>query len=161
MKAGKRDGWRWVLLAAGVVLAACASFAVTDDAPDADKEAKLLEGTWKFVSLTTDGKEAPKEFVDKARWTFRGKEIIIPGPQAAKIAYKLDPGRSPKTIDLTGTEGPGKGKTLKGIYKLRKERLTICFSKGETQEKQDAPRPEKFDGANGQSLLVLELTDEE
>ena len=136
-----------------VILTVFASPAGADDA--SDKESKLLDGTWKFVSLTVDGDKAPSEFVEQGRWSFRGNEITIPGPAGGKSSFKLDPGRTPKTIEMTATEGPGKGKTALGIYKIEENRLTICFNGGKADEPSVVP-PEAFSGEKGKSLLVLE-----
>src|SRR3954464_13076112 len=101
MHGDRRSAW-----IAGILLMACALPTIADDA--ADEEAEKLAGTWKFVSLTVDGDEAPQEFIKKAPWDIQGDEINTGG---AKSRFKIDPGRSPRTIDLTGVEGPGKGKT--------------------------------------------------
>jgi uncharacterized protein (TIGR03067 family) len=159
MNAEMRGDWRSAVLA-GVVLAALASLAIADDA--ADKEAKRLEGTWKFLSLSVDGDEAPQEFIQKGRWSIRGKEITIPGPGGGKLSYKVDPSRSPKAIDMTGSDGPGRGKTLKGIYKIEEGRLTICLPGGKKESPDlDLARPEEFGGGQGKSLIVLERSKDE
>jgi uncharacterized protein (TIGR03067 family) len=154
-----RNGWRGIVFI-GAVFAALASptGAVASDAADADadQELKQFEGAWKFVSLSSDGREASKAFLEKASWSIQGGEITTSEPASARIAVKLDPSRSPKEIDLTGADGPGKGRTLKGIYKLENERLTICLPEGEKKFAPDTPRPTGFKGGEGRSLLVLE-----
>jgi uncharacterized protein (TIGR03067 family) len=157
MNAGKSGNRRSVGLA-GVVLTAFASLVIADDA--ADKEAKRLEGTWKFVSLTVEGDEAPQEFIQKGRWSIRGKEITIPGAGGGKISYKVDPSRSPKVIDMTALDGPSKGKMIKGIYKIEEEQLTICLPGGK-QESPGLERPVEFGGGQGRSLIVLERSKDE
>jgi RNA polymerase sigma-70 factor (ECF subfamily) len=138
---------------AGLALVAFASLALADD----DDEAKRMEGTWKFVSLTADGEATPQDFLQKARWTIRGKEILIPGPaEDGKASFTLDPTRSPKALDMTAMNGPFKGKTILCIYKLEGDRLTICLGGGKADEPGSRPRPEAFDGGAGRSLLVLE-----
>jgi uncharacterized protein (TIGR03067 family) len=42
--------------------------------------------------------------------------------------HKLNPSKKPKEIDASDTEGPFKGKTVLGIYKLEKGEFTVCFS---------------------------------
>jgi uncharacterized protein (TIGR03067 family) len=130
-----------------------ASLAVAGDS--AKDEAKRLEGTWKVVSLAADGEQAPPEAIREGRWTFRGDQIIIPGPDPGKATYKLMPDRSPKAIDMTAPDGPNKGKTLLCIYELEGERLTICVPEGR-QESSDPARPSEFGSGKGRSLIVLE-----
>jgi uncharacterized protein (TIGR03067 family) len=150
MLTGRQSDWTSVWIA-GVLLSVFASLAIADDA--ADKEAKRLEGTWKFVSLTSDGDEAKQEFIQKARWVIQGKTITFPGPNEGKITFEVDPSRSPKTIDMTSVAGPGK--TAEGIYKIEGERLMICLPGGK-RESPGRPRPVEFSGGEGMSLLVLE-----
>ena len=138
-----------------VVLTALASTSIADDA--AEKESKGLEGTWKFVSLKTDGQEAPKEVIEKWRWVLRGKEITCGDPvhNETKSSFRINPTKTPKTIDITGMDEKGKGKSLRGIYRLEGQRLTVCLPERK-QAEEGRKRPEDFDGGQGMSLFVLE-----
>lgn len=158
MKTETRRDWRSVGIA-GFVVMVLPALACADET--ADKETKRLEGTWKIVSLKVDGDDAPAQFIQQGRWSIKGELIAISGPGGGKSTFKVDPSQSPWRIDMTGSEGPGKGKTIKGIYKLEKGRLTICFPGGKQDEPQDLPRPEKFDGGSGRSLIILERDDDE
>ena len=42
-------------------------------------------------------------------------------------------------MDIKGTDGPNKGKTIKTIYKLDGDTLTVCYELG------DGDRPTKFE----------------
>jgi uncharacterized protein (TIGR03067 family) len=151
MNAETRRNGRFVGLA-GAALVVFASLSLAGDA--ADEEATRLEGNWKFLSLSVDGEDAPQEFIQKGRWTIRGKEII-PGSAEGKISLKVDPAKSPKALDFTALDGPRKGKSLQCIYKLEGDRLTICVPEGKG-ESSDPKRPEEFRSGPGRSLLVLE-----
>jgi uncharacterized protein (TIGR03067 family) len=116
--------WLFAALAAGLLLVPAAP--AQDEAKN--KDLKALEGTWTVTSVERDGKE------DKAlsgatrvhsgtRYTLTPKNgTAVPG------MFKIDPGQSPRTIDMTPTAGRYKGKTLLGIYKLEGDTLTICFA---------------------------------
>ena len=112
-----------------------------------DKTLKELEGTYKAVAMTKDGKDAPDEFVGAVtvkiaadELTFTIKEKSFP----AKI--KVDPTKKPATIDIAPSDGPEKGKTFLGIYKVEKGELVLAFAeKGE--------RPAEFKG-DGDAVLV-------
>ena len=63
-------------------------------------------------------------------------------------SVKLDPAATPKAMDITGTDGPNKGKTLLAIYELDGDRLKICY------DLSGKNRPTAFQTTNG-SLLFL------
>ena len=44
-----------------------------------------------------------------------------------KMTFKLDPAKTPKEIDITSLDGREKETTAASIYKLEKDRLTICI----------------------------------
>ncbi len=114
-----------------------------------DATLKTLAGSYKVVGLIKDGKTAPAEVLDGFRakiekdeftFTVKGKEF------PAKL--KVDPAKTPAHLDLAPTDGPEKGRTFPGIYKLEKGELVIAFT-----EKTDRPG----DFAGGADVLVLRL----
>jgi uncharacterized protein (TIGR03067 family) len=111
---------------AAVVLTALACPTIADEA--ADKEAKKLDVTWKFLSLKSDGAEAPKEVIREWRWVILDKVLTIPGE--GKSSLEIDPSKSPKALDMTSLDGKSKGKDFQCIYKIEGGKLTICFPKG-------------------------------
>ena len=48
------------------------------------------------------------------------------GKSRLELTFKVDPSKKPRAIDLTVAEGPEKGKTYHGIYKLEGDTYTIC-----------------------------------
>jgi hypothetical protein len=40
---------------------------------------------------------------------------------------KLDPSKSPKTLDAKVTDGPNKGAVILGIYEISGDTLKVCF----------------------------------
>jgi uncharacterized protein (TIGR03067 family) len=150
-----------------VVLAGCAlclRASLADDAkpPQAADDAKLLKGNWNVVALESEGRKAPAAALKGMRWSFAGSEVQFadPGEEAGgKSSVKLDTSKSPKHIDLVGLEGPQKGKTVQGIYKLEKDRLVICLRDAEAAKK---GRPEEFstEAGSGLGLITLERVKE-
>lgn len=107
-----------------------------------EKALKELEGTYKIVLAERDGKPADKELTDRATVTIKGDEFALTfGPDDKKVAkIKLAEGKPP-AIDFAPADGPEKGKTFPGIYKIEKGEVTLAFS-----EKGDRPKEFKSDG---------------
>src|SRR4051812_11645677 len=101
---------RWSL---GLFPMALMGFAATVLADDpAAAEVKRLEGSWKVVALESDGRKATAQELEAMKgggWTFKGSEVSFVDPDApGKSSFKLDPGKTPKEIDLIALDGPQK-----------------------------------------------------
>jgi uncharacterized protein (TIGR03067 family) len=106
---------------------------------DADKALKKLEGNYVMVSGEMNGENLPEAIVKTATLTIEGnKHTVKMGDDTIIGTHKLAPTKKPKEIDVTDTEGPFKGKTLLGIYKLQKGVFTVYFSSP------DKDRPKEF-----------------
>jgi uncharacterized protein (TIGR03067 family) len=114
-----------------------------DDAKDAaKKELDGLQGEWKLVSATRDGKDMPKDTVKGYKNTVKGDKFTVTGDGKAveEGTMKLDPTRKTKEIDLALREGK---QTALGIYKLSEDTYKLCYAppgKG---------RPKEFSGKEG------------
>ena len=141
----KRFGITAVLVAALVA----AGTAGSGDA--AKKELQRLQGTWKVLKMLNEGKPAPAEMIAKTEVVLSGhKAIVKTGERDETAIITVDPTKKPAAIDIRQEKEKG---VLKGIYKLEKNRLTVCFA-----EKPDAPRPKEFTSTeeSGTVLIVLE-----
>jgi uncharacterized protein (TIGR03067 family) len=120
-------------------------------AQDADKELKRLEGTYKVKSISKGGKAAPAEVLESVKEvSFKGDTMTIHVmDEGKKGKIKVDPSKKPAHIDITPLDGPQKDETLKGIYKLEKDELTIVFA-----ESGDRPKDFKADGEGVMKLVV-------
>ena len=122
----------------------------TDDKTDAEKELKKFQGDWTFESSEAGGQKLPadqlKDFVltfDGAKHTVKsGTTIIQTGTQT------IDPSKSPKTIDVTLTEGPSKGTVILGIYEIEGDTLKVCFDMGGKK------RPTEFKSMAGSETFL-------
>jgi len=105
------------------------------DDPAVRDDMAQLAGTWTLESMEVDGRKASDD-------QMRGWLLIIEGDRynpgsgqlSMEYTYRVDPSRHPKAIDLIPHEGPYRGRTLRGVYLLRENRLTICrvrFPEGE------------------------------
>jgi uncharacterized protein (TIGR03067 family) len=111
-----------VLLAAGWLALSVAWAGGGDDA-------KQLEGTWQVVESELAGKEFP--LPKETRLILKdGTYTLRLGEKSDKGTYKVDPKKTPRTMNITGTEGPNKGKTYLTIYELKGDTLRVCYDLG-------------------------------
>src|SRR5919108_6502390 len=93
------------LLCTLVLSASGGTGARADDKADVEKERKKFQGTWTFESVETGGKEIPAAEFKGVTVTFEGdKYTVKKGDEVIEAAtLKLDPSKSPKTLDVTVT----------------------------------------------------------
>lgn len=134
---------RFALLAltVGLLIAAAAK--------DDGKELKKLDGTYVMVSGEDKGEKLPEKIVKSAKLTIEGdKHTVHVGEETIIGTHKLAPTKKPKEIDAMDTEGPFKGKTTLGIYKLEGDEFTVCFAPP------DKDRPKEFTSKSGTGAFV-------
>lgn len=91
-------------------------------------DAKALEGTWVPAEAELAGGKFPEDLLKTMSLTMSaGNYTVKVGDVLDKGTYKIDPNAKPKTIDITGTEGPNRGKTLLAIYELTGDTLRVCY----------------------------------
>jgi uncharacterized protein (TIGR03067 family) len=152
--------WRVpVILVAGLLLAA-------DSPEDAvKKEKERLVGTWKVVSVEANGRKVPADAIKDFQFIFTADSLTRKkgGKAESGAGYKLDPSKSPKWIDMTGTTD-GKEQSVPAVYKLDGDTLTLCF-RADYKKKDGKPdevrkRPEKLDGGDGSGQVLMVLARE-
>jgi uncharacterized protein (TIGR03067 family) len=118
-----------------------------DDPPKKPEE--ILRGEWKFLSFTKLNRENPK-LVEKGKVVVAdGKFTIRFEDQDDTLDFWLDPKADPPAIDFKSPKGGDKF-TIRGIYKLEKDKLTICFGI------ENSARPTEFKPGKDNSVMVLE-----
>src|SRR5437588_1116345 len=139
------------LLCTLVLTASGGTGARADDQADVEQELKKFQGTWTFESIEAGGQEVPAAEFQGITVTFEGdKYTVKKGDEVIQAAtQKLDPSRSPKTLDATVAEGPNKGAVLLGIYEIRGDTLKVCF------DPEGKKRPTQFQSASGSQTLVV------
>ena len=116
----------WIM---AVILMSAA--AVVSRAGDAKKDLELLQGDWKIESVQeSSGKNGNDSDIKAMVVTFKGDsmKITLKGELIENHKIKIDAAATPRTIDFTHLEGPDKGKTEPGIYKVEGDKLTICVN---------------------------------
>ena len=134
----------WQLLTAILIAAA--------PAEGKPKDEEAIQGTWTVVSREFVGKKTSDADLKALKVTIDENSLTLDdGQKKEKHAYKLDPSKTPKTIDLAST-GIEQKETTPAIYELDDDSLKICWS-----EKDPDHRPTKFvgDEASGQTMLIL------
>ncbi len=121
-----------------------------DDKADVEKEFEKFQGVWTFESVEAGARRRRPNSCKGATITFagdkftvkRGAEVIQAGTQ------KLDPSKSPKTIDVVMTEGLNKGAVMLGIYEIDGDTLRVCFDEAGMK------RPTEFKSVPGTQTFV-------
>jgi uncharacterized protein (TIGR03067 family) len=95
---------------------------------DAKDESKKLDGTWVPAEAELGGEKLPEETLKMMKLELSGgKYVVTIGERTDKGTFKVDATAKPKAMDVTGTEGPNKGKTLLAIYEMKGGTLRICY----------------------------------
>jgi uncharacterized protein (TIGR03067 family) len=116
----------------GALLAVAVLIAAAGAGDDAVKgEWKKFNGTWIAIAMEKEGKKLSEEeikgldlqlILKDDKYTVKvGSNVIDTGTS------KPDPTKKPKTVDVMPSEGPNKGKTIKGIYELDGDSLRVCY----------------------------------
>ena len=122
-----------------------------DDKADVEKELKKFQGSWSFESVEAGGKKLPADMLKGMTVTFEGDKYSVKmGDKVVEAAtLKLDPSKSPKTLDAKVTDGPNKGAVILGIYEISGDTLKVCF------DPEGKKRPTEFKGESGSQTLVI------
>ena len=123
-----------------------------DDKAEVEKELKKFQGTWMFESVEAGGKKLPTGPLKGRTVAHEGDKYAVKRGDVVEEAatQKLDPSKSPKTLDVTVTDGPNKGTVMLGIYEITGDTLTVCF------DPEGKKRPTEFKtGTNSPAILVV------
>jgi uncharacterized protein (TIGR03067 family) len=71
------------------------------------------------------------------------------GKNVDRGTVKLNPKASPKELDITGTAGPNKGKTILAIYERDGDTLRACY------DLSGKGRPTEFKTRKGTQLFLV------
>jgi uncharacterized protein (TIGR03067 family) len=130
-----------------LLIAVMPSVAFAHAADDAKEKLAPLQGGWKFESIEVDG--SPSEMDTAFWWYIKGDKVLYGGSELATLT--VDPGTSPKCIDLTFKEPK---RVLEGIYVVADDTLKICVNQATDGVKE---RPGEFTtkDKSGHRLLVF------
>jgi uncharacterized protein (TIGR03067 family) len=127
-----------------VVALSFAAFAA--DVPDA----KAIQGDWKPVKAELAGQPMPDEVLKTISLKIGdGTYEVHVGSMPDKGTVAVDSSTTPKSMTITGTEGPNKGKTFPCIYELKGDTLRICYDLSGTK------RPTEFKSLAATQLYLV------
>ena len=111
----------------------------------------MIDGAWRMVSGFTEGHQLSAEQVEEAMLVIEsGTHTVTLGDDVLCGTHTLDVEASPITIDADDTTGPFAGKPMRGIFKLDRDQLTICFATP------GSDRPSEFNTDSG-NVSVLHV----
>jgi uncharacterized protein (TIGR03067 family) len=112
-----------------------------DDAP---------QGTWLPTEAELAGKPLPDEVRKSIKLVVKDdKYTVSVGQNPDHGTVKLNPSAKPKEMDVTGTEGPNKGKTFLAIYERKGDTLRVCY------DLSGKNRPTEFKTKEGTQLFLV------
>src|SRR5262245_2050797 len=110
-----------------VALTLALSFLLAARSGDA-KGDETLQGAWLPSTAELSGKMFPDEIRKTIKLVVKDdKYTVTVGKQVDQGTVKLNPAATPKELDITGVEGPNKGKTILAIYERDGDTLRICY----------------------------------
>ena len=115
-----------------------------------DEQGGGLDGTWLPTAAELGGKMFPDEVRKSIRLVIAGdKYKVTIGDKVDEGTVKRDPEAEPKQLDITGTDGPNKGRTILAIYELTGDTLRVCYDLGGKN------RPTEFKTTEGSPLFLV------
>src|SRR5262245_801268 len=110
-----------------VALTLVLAFAPTAWGGDA-KDDDTLQGTWLPAAAELGGKMFPDEVRKSMKLVIKDDRYTVTvGEKVDQGIVKLNPKALPKAMDITGTDGPNKGKTFPAIYERDGDTLRVCY----------------------------------
>jgi uncharacterized protein (TIGR03067 family) len=111
---------------------------------------ETLDGIWLPSTAEFGGKPFPDDVRKTIRLEVKGDRYTVGvGKVRDRGTCKLDQSVKPKALDITGKEGPNKGKTILAIYERDGETLRVCYDLG------GKSRPKEFKTTAGTQLFLV------
>jgi uncharacterized protein (TIGR03067 family) len=110
------------------------------DPKAAEQELRQLQGTWKQVSIESDGQKTGFAKGMSPRFTIQGDDytVMVDGRVLERGRIKVYPGMRPRQADLIVSGGAPPTRTFPGIYEINGDELRTCFTRS------GGPRPATF-----------------
>jgi uncharacterized protein (TIGR03067 family) len=119
---------------------------------DDKAELKSIAGTWVPEKFEIEGSDMTEKFNSVVLEMDGEKYTVTVGTLTDKGTVSIDSSKTPKHLDVTGTEGVNAGKKYLCIYEIKDGKLTICYSMD------DKNRPTKFETAKDSKTMLAVYT---
>src|SRR5207249_7127217 len=120
------------------------SFAAGSPDDTKNDDAKAVQGDWKPIKAELGGQPMAEAVLKIISLKLdNGKYEVFVGEEPDRGTYTIDSTSKPKSMTITGTEGPNRGKTFPAIYELDGDTLRICY------DLSGAKRPTEFKSLAG------------
>ena len=114
------------------------------------KDDDTLEGTWLPSEADLEGKKFPDEVRKTIKLVVKeDKCTVTVGKAVDRGTVKLNPAAKPKELDITGTDGPNKGRTILAIYERDGDTLRVCYDLSGKR------RPKEFKSKEGTQRFLV------
>jgi uncharacterized protein (TIGR03067 family) len=144
-----------LVLGVGLLLTLTGALTADDKEKAIKADRKKYEGTWQVISLEVAGNKSADEDAKKitvineadGKWAIEADGNVV-----ARGTSELDPTKKPRTVDLTVTEGDGKGQMAPGIYEFSDDDTRkVCLA----QAGKERPTVFSSTAENGHILAIL------
>jgi uncharacterized protein (TIGR03067 family) len=111
------------------------------------KAAAELQGIWQPTAAELGGQAAPLPPGMKLAIK-DGTYTVAVDREVDRGTLQLDPKKSPRAMDITGTFGPNKGRTILAIYEVTADTLKVCYAL-------EGARPDEFKTTPGDKRFLV------
>jgi uncharacterized protein (TIGR03067 family) len=127
---------------------------IAADEPEKKDDAEAIKGNWSAVSMKVGGQPAPEAFVKSFQCRFDEKTYnnTVDKQVVEEGSYRIEPSKTPKTIEFDIKTGQDQGKKQLGIYKIENEKLTLLLTQAGS-----TTRPKSFQDEPGEPLIEVVL----
>jgi uncharacterized protein (TIGR03067 family) len=95
---------------------------------DRPKDPSSLEGTWLPISAELAGQPFPEAVLKTMKLLVKDDAYTVHVGEKKDVGtFKTDLTKKPMTMDIHGTEGPNKGKTLLAIFEVNGDSMKVCY----------------------------------
>jgi uncharacterized protein (TIGR03067 family) len=132
-----------------VVFALVLSFTLSARSSE-DKDGDAVQATWVPTAAELGGMKLPEDLIKTIKLVVKDDTYTVTvGTNVDKGTVKRNPSAKPKEMDITGTEGPNKGKTILAIYEQTGDTMRVCY------DLSGKGRPKEFKTSEGTQLFLI------